>query len=98
MTRAELERAVEAFPFDADDARRQPWVIFASDPAVVDELLQAADADPDVDPLAAGDGVRLLEPGEGHDRADPLRQAHRQGEVQAATTNRNLRTLRKILG
>ena len=83
VTRAELERAIDAFPFDADDARRQPWVIFASEPAVVDELLEAARCRPRRRPARGGRRRALLEPGEGHDRADPLRQADRQGEVQA---------------
>lgn len=99
VTRAELERSLEEFPFDADDARRQPWVIFASDPAVVDEILQAArDADPDVDPLAPGVGVIYWNPVKGTTVQTPFAKLIGKAKYRSATTNRNLRTLLKILG
>ena len=97
VTRAELERAIEAFPFDADDSRRQPWVIFASEPAVVEELLEAADADPDVDPLAAGDGVLYWNPVKGTTVQTPFAKLIGKAKYKPLTTNRNLRTLQKIL-
>ena len=99
VTRAELERAIEAFPFDADDVRRQPWVIFASEPVVVDELMAAAaDADPDVDPLAAGDGVLYWNPVKGTTVQTPFAKLIGRAKYKPVTTNRNLRTLQKILG
>jgi uncharacterized protein (DUF1697 family) len=98
VTRAELERAIDAFPFDADDARRQPWVIFASEPAVVEELLEASDADPDVDPLAAGDGVLYWNPVKGTTVQTPFAKLIGKAKYKSVTTNRNLRTLQKILG
>ena len=91
------ERAIEAFPFDADDSRRQPWVIFASEPAVVEELLEAADADPDVDPLAAGDGVLYWNPVKGTTVQTPFAKLIGKAKYKPVTTNRNLRTLQKIL-
>jgi uncharacterized protein (DUF1697 family) len=100
VTRAELERAIEAFPFDADDARRQPWVIFVSDPAVLDELLQAADADADsdVDPLAPGDGVIYWNPVKGTTVDTPFAKLIGKAKYKSVTTNRNLRTLLKVVG
>lgn len=99
LTRAELEGAIEGFPFDADDARRQPWVIFVSEPAVLDELMQAADdVDPDVDPLAAGDGVMYWNPVKGTSVQTPFSKILGKARYKPVTTNRNLRTLRKILG
>jgi len=97
VTREELERAVEAFPFDADDARRQPWVIFASEPAVVEELLEAVDADPDVDPLAMGDGVLYWNPVKGTTVQTPFAKLIGKAKYKPTTTNRNLRTLQRIL-
>ena len=99
VTRAELERAIDAFPFDADDAGRQPWVIFASEQAVVDELMGFAEqADPDVDPLAAGDGVVYWNPVKGTTVDTPFAKLLAKAKYKPATTNRNLRTLRKVLG
>ncbi|GAA1754451.1 DUF1697 domain-containing protein [Agromyces humatus] len=99
VTRAELERAVEAFPFDAGDVQRQPWVIFASDPAVVDEILHAAgEVDPDVDPIAPGEGVLYWNPVKGTTVDTPFAKLIGKARYKPVTTNRNLRTLQKILG
>ncbi len=99
VTREELERAVDGFPFDADDANRQPWVIFASEAGVVDELMRFADeADPDVDPLAGGDGVVYWNPVKGTTVDTPFAKLLAKPKYKPLTTNRNLRTLRKILG
>jgi uncharacterized protein (DUF1697 family) len=99
VTREELERAVEGFPFDADDASRQPWVIFVSEAGVVDELMRFADgADPDVDPLARGDGVVYWNPVKGTTVGTPFAKLLAKPRYKPVTTNRNLRTLRKVLG
>jgi len=99
VTREELERAVEGFPFDADDASRQPWVIFASEAGVVDELMRFADgADHDVDPLARGDGVVYWNPVKGTTVGTPFAKLLAKPRYKPVTTNRNLRTLRKVLG
>jgi len=99
VTRDELQRAVDGFPFDADDANRQPWVIFASDRAVADELAAFADhADPEVDPIAGGDGVVYWNPVKGTTVDTPFAKLLAKARFKPSTTNRNLRTLRKILG
>ena len=99
ITRRELEHAIEAFPFDADDPRRQPWVIFTSEPSVVGELMRAADdADPEVDPLSAGDGVVYWNPVKGTTVGTPFAKLLAKTRYKPVTTNRNLRTLRKLLG
>ena len=99
MTRTELERAIDAFPFDADDERRQPWVIFASEPGAVDELMAFADeAAPEVDPVARGDGVVYWNPVKGTTVDTPFAKLLAKPKFKPVTTNRNLRTLLKILG
>ena len=99
VTREGLEHAVDGFPFDAHDARRQPWVIFTSEAGVVDELMSFADgADPDVDPLARGDGVVYWNPVKGTTVSTPFAKLLSKPKYKPLTTNRNLRTLRKILG
>ena len=99
VTREELERAADGFPFDVDDESRQPWVIFATEAGIVDELTRFADeADPDVDPLAAGDGVVYWNPVKGTTVDTPFAKLLAKPKYKPLTTNRNLRTLRKILG
>lgn len=101
VTRDELERAVEAFPFDAGDASRQPWVIFGSTDEVLDELVAAADdlgLDEAVDPIARGEGVVYWNPVKGTTVDTPFGKLLSKARYKPTTTNRNLRTLAKVLG
>ena len=98
LTRTDLERAVTGFPFDADDPHRQPYVVFASEPSVVDELMAFADeADPEVDPIARGDGVVYWNPVKGTTVDTPFAKLLAKAKYRSTTTNRNLRTLHKLL-
>jgi uncharacterized protein (DUF1697 family) len=98
LTRDELERAIDGFPFDAEDANRQPWVIFSSKPAALDELLADVDGfDSDVDPLARGDGVIYWNPVKGTTVDTPFGKLLGKARFKPTTTNRNLRTLVKLL-
>jgi uncharacterized protein (DUF1697 family) len=98
VTRDALKRVVAAFPFDADDASRQPYVIFASDPAVIDELVVGArESDADADPVAAGDGVLYWNPVKGTTLHTPFGKLLGKARFAPTTTNRNLRTLHKLL-
>ncbi|HKH08229.1 MAG TPA: DUF1697 domain-containing protein, partial [Agromyces sp.] len=98
ITHGELGRAIDGFPFDAEDTHRQPWVIFSSEPAVLDELLGDTDRfDPDVDPLARGDGVIYWNPVKGTTVETPFAKLLGKARFKPTTTNRNLRTLVKLL-
>ncbi|WP_395243001.1 DUF1697 domain-containing protein [Agromyces sp. MMS24-K17] len=93
-----VAKVIEAFPFDADDAGRQPWVIFASDEAVLDEVASADGLDPDVDPIARGKGVVYWNPVKGTTTDTPFAKRLAKARFRPTTTNRNLRTLGKLLG
>ncbi|MFG6401419.1 DUF1697 domain-containing protein [Microbacterium sp. P04] len=97
-TRGELGQAAAGFPFDAADAGRQPWVIFCSDEATREELLAAAEPlDPGVDPVAAGAGVIYWNPVTGSSTDTAFARTIARATFRARTTNRNLRTLQRIL-
>ena len=99
VTLQELTAAADAFPFDEHDASRQPWVVFCVDAATRDELLEAAtgmDAGPD--PLAAGTGVVYWHPVKGTTVSTPFAKVVAKTRYKERTTNRNLRTLRRIIG
>jgi uncharacterized protein (DUF1697 family) len=99
LTTEDHVRAVtEAFPFDADDAGRQPWVIFASDPSVLDDVCAVDDLDPEVDPIARGEGVVYWNPVKGTTTDTPFAKLLAKARFRPTTTNRNLRTLGKLLG
>ncbi len=98
VTRAEVEAAITSFPFDATDAARQPWVIFCVDTATREELTDAARAlDDGVDPVAAGPDVIYWNPEKGRSTDTPFAKVIARATYKARTTNRNLRTLQKIV-
>lgn len=99
VTEDELSAAVDAFPFDESDANRQPWVIFCSDASTRDELASAAqDLDAAADPVATGPGVVYWNPVKGTTVSTPFAKLVGKTTFKSRTTNRNLRTLRRILG
>jgi uncharacterized protein (DUF1697 family) len=97
VTLAEIGRAIESFPFDAEDDARQPWVIFCVDDATRDELAgAAASVDSDVDPVRTGPGVVYWNPPKGSSTDTAFAKVLAKATYRSRTTNRNLRTLLKI--
>ncbi len=97
VTLEELQRAIDGFPFDAGDAGRQPWVVFASDPSAIAELADAATSlDPDVDPVRVGGEILYWNPVKGTTTDTPFAKLLARSRYRSTTTNRNLRTLVKI--
>lgn len=98
VTRADIEAAVASFPFDAGDEARQPWVIFCVDDATRDELADAAASfDAAADPVAVGPGVVYWNPSKGASTDTPFAKLIARTAYKSRTTNRNLRTLQKIV-
>ena len=99
VTRDEIVGAIAAFPFDSTDETRQPWVIFCVDDATLNELTDAASSlDPDADPVAPGPGVVYWNPQKGTTTDTPFARVIARSVYKSRTTNRNLRTLQKIVG
>ncbi len=74
-------------------------MVFCAADAVRDELVAAAESgDPEVDPVAAGPGVVYWNPRKGSSTNSPFARIIARRRYQESTTNRNLRTLRRILG
>ncbi|MDQ1128549.1 DUF1697 domain-containing protein [Microbacterium sp. SORGH_AS_0888] len=98
VTLAELRSVVEGFPFDREDASRQPYVVFCGDGDALAELTAAADGlDPAEDPLRAASGVLYWNPEKGRTPDTPFGRILGRARWKATTTTRNLRTLAKIL-
>lgn len=98
LTADRLRAIVDAFPFDATDDSRQPYVVFASAPAVVDALLEAiGDPDPEADPVERGEDVVYWNPVKGTTVDTPFAKVLAKPVFKPTTTNRNLRTLEKLL-
>ena len=99
VTRGELATAADGFPFDDSDASRQPWVVFCADDATRDELVAAAsELDASADPVAPGPGVVYWNPVKGTTVDTPFAKLLAKVAYKSRTTNRNLRTVRRILG
>ena len=99
VTREKLAAIVAAFPFDAERDGWHPYVLFASDPAHLSELLDAAPAlDPAEEVIAPGDGVLYwqlnIAVGSTNTKLAKLAAKPR---FKPTTTTRNLRTLKKLL-
>ncbi|WP_127475080.1 DUF1697 domain-containing protein [Microbacterium sulfonylureivorans] len=99
VTASELLAAADGFPFDESDASRQPWVVFCVDDETRDELVTAARTmDASADPIAAGPGVVYWNPVKGTTVDTPFGKLLGRAAYKPRTTNRNLRTLRKVIG
>jgi uncharacterized protein (DUF1697 family) len=98
VTADELEAIVAAFPFDEHREGWHPYVLFASDATHLAELLAAGeDLDEHDDVITSGDGVVYW-----HNRRAPgidsaFAKLTAKARFKPTTTNRNLRTLRKLL-
>ena len=98
VARAEIEAAIASFPFDATDDTRQPWVVFCVDSATRNELTDAAASlDTAIDPISAGPGVVYWNPPKGSSTDTPFAKVLAKTTYKTRTTNRNLRTLQKIV-
>lgn len=98
VTLEELSAAADGFPFDGEDSQRQPWVVFCVDTSTRDRLITAAKSmDATVDPVAAGPDVVYWNPAKGTTVSTPFAKHLAKTEFKALTTNRNLRTLRRIV-
>ena len=93
-----VARIVEAYPFEERDGY-QPYVLMASDPAPLEELMALrGDLDPGLERIELGNAVLYWEVERGQTLHSPFGKATGKKRYKATTTNRNLRTLRKVLG
>ncbi len=98
VTLDELATALDAFPFDAADDARQPYVVFCADTAVRDALMDAAaPLDPVEDPTSAGFGVVYWSVEKGRSIDSPFARVLARPAYRQTTTTRNVRTLAKIV-
>lgn len=93
-----LARIVEDFPFEADREGWHPYVLLSSDPASLRDLLASADGlDTADEGIQMGDGVLYWHVERGRTLDSPFGKLTGKAKYKSTTTNRNLRTLRKLL-
>jgi uncharacterized protein (DUF1697 family) len=98
---ADLAGIVDDFPYEESDDR-QPYVVFSSDPAATASIVEFVEAlDPSADPAERAqprdDRTLYWEVPKGHSLDTALAKFLAKSRFKAATTTRNLRTLRKLL-
>ncbi len=101
LTLDELQRVVDAFPFDAQREGWHPYVIFVIDEEPIDNgprsVLLDLDLDPALESIADGDGVLYWTVERGHTVDSVVGKASSRARFKALTTTRNLRTLIRLL-
>ncbi|WP_419818888.1 DUF1697 domain-containing protein [Glaciibacter flavus] len=98
VTLAELEAIIEAFPFDAERDGWHPYVLFSSDAGSLEELLSAADdLDAADEVVTAGGGVLYWHNRRAVGVDSAFSKIAGKAKYRSSTTNRNLRTLRKLV-
>jgi uncharacterized protein (DUF1697 family) len=98
VDRERLVQVIDGFPFDATREGWHPYVLFASDESALDDIESSAgDLDAADDVIARGGDVLYW-----HNRRDvgissPFAKLVAKARFRTVTTNRNLRTLQKLL-
>jgi uncharacterized protein (DUF1697 family) len=94
-----LQRIAAGYPFERSDAEFQPYVVFGSDPATLRELADSAgEPDPAVESVALGDGALYWRVVKGRTIDSPVGKMLGKQKYRTTTTNRNFRTVERMLG
>jgi uncharacterized protein (DUF1697 family) len=97
LTQDQLTEAVEAYPFEDRDGWHS-YVLFGSKQPVLDELLaRAPELDPADERVQPGAGVLYWQVRRDVGVRSPFSTLSAKARYKSTTTNRNLRTLHKIL-
>lgn len=92
-----VQAAIDGYPFPPDP-ERHAYVVFAQQPASLDELHALADSvDSAVEQVARGDGVLYWEVPKGRTLDSPFGKRFGQRAKAGAVTTRNRNTLEKIV-
>ncbi len=92
----DLAGIVDGFPFPSD-ADRHDYVVFASEPPALDDLLADLALDDSVEQVARGDGVVYWSCPKGSSTDTTFAKRAGAARFKRTTTTRNTNTLRKLL-
>ncbi|WP_308490882.1 DUF1697 domain-containing protein [Microbacterium terrisoli] len=98
VTADELAQVAASFPFDAQDAARQPYVVFCADAQTQVRVWEAVGAlDGDDERVVPGSGVVYWHARIGTSTDSPVARVLARAAFKSGTTTRNLRTVDKML-
>ena len=86
------------YPFERIDEERHPYLVFGSDPAMLDEVIEkAGTVDPKLERPKQGKGVLYWQCPRGESTDTPVARLLGKTRYKSSTTTRNLRTVEKLL-
>jgi len=100
LTQKTVAAIAAAYPFERIDEERHPYIVFGSDKAMLDEIMEKAgtvDANTDTERLERGKGVLYWQCPRGESLDTPVAKLLGKARYKSSTTTRNLRTVEKLL-
>lgn len=98
LTQKQVADMAAAYPFERIDEERHPYLVFGSDPAMLDEVMEKAGTiDPKLERLKQGKGVLYWQCSRGESTDTPVAKLLAKTRYKSSTTARNLRTVEKLL-
>jgi uncharacterized protein (DUF1697 family) len=98
LTQKQVAAMAKAYPFERIDDERHPYIVFGSDAAMLDEVIEKAGAvDPNVEQLKRGKGVLYWQCPRGESLETPVARLLAKTRYRSSTTTRNLRTVEKLI-
>jgi uncharacterized protein (DUF1697 family) len=98
LTQKQVAAMAKAYPFERIDDERHPYIVFGSDAAMLDEVIEKAGAvDADVEQLKRGKGVLYWQCPRGESLETPVARLLAKTRYRSSTTTRNLRTVEKLI-
>ena len=99
LTQKTVAEIAAAYPFERIDDERHPYIVFGSDKAMLDEIMEkAGTVDADTERLERGKGVLYWQCPRGESLDTPVAKLLAKTRYKSSTTTRNLRTVEKLLG
>lgn len=98
LTQKQVAAMAKGYPFERIDDERHPYIVFGSDAAMLDEVMEKAGAvDADVEQLKRGKGVLYWQCPRGESLDTPVAKLLAKTRYRSSTTTRNLRTVEKLV-
>ena len=98
LTQRQVADMAASYPFERIDDTHHPYLVFGSDAAMLDEIMDKAGAvDAKVERLVRGDGVLYWQCPRGESLETPVAKLLAKTRYKSSTTTRNLRTVEKLI-
>ncbi|SEF24901.1 DUF1697 domain-containing protein [Variovorax sp. NFACC27] len=99
LTQKTVAEMASGYPFERIDEERHPYIVFGSDAAMLDEIVEkAGTVDAGTEQLKRGKGVLYWQCPRGESLETPVAKLLGKVRYKTSTTTRNLRTVEKLLG